>query len=54
MNKDPEESHEEGCGCCGGTAGADHTCPAKIELWGDSETKCNCCEECASFCSDDI
>lgn len=32
----------------------DHSCPFKREINDDSESMCNCCEECTQECADDI
>jgi len=39
---------------CGADADQDHTCPYREELNGDSETLCNCCENCRRACLMDI
>ena len=31
-----------------------HICPYKEDIDGDSETRCNCCEECLDNCVGDI
>lgn len=31
-----------------------HLCPYAMELGGDYETLCNCCEECECQCAMDI
>ena len=31
-----------------------HTCPFKVEIWGDTSTKCNCCSGCRGECADDV
>lgn len=31
-----------------------HPCPYQEELYGDSETLCNCCDDCAHECALDI
>ncbi len=32
----------------------DHTCPYAEDIGDDSETLCNCCEECEGECARDI
>lgn len=45
---------------CGGARGCknpsaeDHTCPFSEEINGDSETLCNCCDDCTHECAMDI
>lgn len=42
------------CSACGeNPADEPHPCPYAEELNGD-ETECDCCEECAAICADDI
>ena len=31
-----------------------HICPYKAEIECDEETLCNCCDDCAHECADDI
>lgn len=31
-----------------------HLCPYLEDIEGDAETLCDCCDECARECSDDI
>lgn len=31
-----------------------HTCPFKEDIHGDYDALCNCCEDCADHCRDDI
>jgi len=32
----------------------EHTCPFAEEIYGDTTTLCNCCDECAYQCAMDI
>lgn len=41
------------CGC-GNDGESSHTCPFKEEINGDSETECNCCDDCKHQCAMDI
>jgi len=31
-----------------------HTCPYAAEIFGDHDSLCDCCEECANECAMDI
>lgn len=31
-----------------------HTCPYREDIHNDSETLCNCCEDCTQSCAEDI
>ena len=31
-----------------------HSCPYKLELYDDRESKCNCCEHCSNECAWDV
>ena len=43
------------CGCCGNQQKQElHACPRLMELDGDYESLCDCCESCESNCADDI
>lgn len=46
---DPENKCE-----CGNETSSLHSCPYKIDIYGDYETQCNCCEYCRSECLNDI
>ena len=39
---------------CGDPSIEEHTCPFSEEIHGDSETMCNCCDECTYQCAMDI
>lgn len=39
---------------CGNEGEAEHCCPYKEDIHGDSETLCNCCSECQHQCAMDI
>ena len=48
-----EEKCESGFDC--GNDGTEaHTCPYAEEINDDYETSCNCCEDCAGECADNI
>lgn len=50
---EPEEN--ELCQKCKeGAAQLMHLCPCLHELNDDTETLCNCCEECQNDCSEEI
>ena len=43
------------CQTCGeNEAQEPHTCPYAEEIYNDSETLCNCCDECSHECAMDI
>lgn len=45
----------EKCQQCGRpVSGEAHTCPYKEDIHDDSETLCNCCDDCAYECAMDI
>ena len=31
-----------------------HTCPYQVDMFGDTETLCNCCHECEGNCCQDV
>lgn len=39
---------------CGAEGKELHTCPYNEDINDDSETKCNCCDDCMQQCCDDI
>jgi hypothetical protein len=39
---------------CGKAATEDHTCPYAEDINNDSESLCNCCDDCANECAMDI
>lgn len=39
---------------CGNPAEDLHTCPYSEDIYGDSETLCNCCDDCEHNCLMDI
>jgi hypothetical protein len=41
---------EEGKCRCGGKGIELHPCPFKDEIHGDTETLCNCCDDCTQEC----
>jgi hypothetical protein len=49
------ETVTEKCQSCGkNPAQPPHTCPFAEEIHGDSESKCNCCDDCTYQCAMDI
>lgn len=43
------------CDRCGKNPAQEmHPCPFSEEVHGDSETLCDCCEECEGSCADDV
>ena len=40
--------------CHKGAAQSMHTCPYQEEINGDSDTLCDCCEDCEAECCDSI
>ena len=52
-NKSEEDTKNHSCKC-GDTSIEEHTCPFSEEIHGDSETLCNCCDECTYQCAMDI
>jgi len=32
----------------------DHTCPFQVEVHDNTESKCDCCDDCSQECSDDV
>lgn len=43
------------CGVCEiGEANAPHPCPFLEDVGDDSETLCNCCDDCMHQCATDI
>ena len=50
-----EEVTEEKCQSCKkNPAQPKHTCPYAEEIGGDSESMCNCCDDCTYQCAMDI
>ncbi len=47
--KDPNEKCK-----CGNDACEPHPCPYREEIDDDSETLCDCCEECKGECAMDV
>ena len=39
---------------CGKPGTDEHTCPYSEEIGNDFTTLCNCCDQCAGQCADDI
>jgi hypothetical protein len=48
------EQSELCCSCKKNKATEPHTCPYQVDIYGDVETICNCCEDCTAECSQDI
>jgi hypothetical protein len=49
----PQEDSRPHCKC-GDPSIEEHTCPFSEEIHGDSESMCNCCDECTYQCAMDI
>lgn len=41
-------------GCNKNKAEKLHTCPFAVEIYGDREQQCNCCDDCENRCCQDI
>lgn len=39
---------------CGKDGLAEHTCPFKEDVGGDTTTTCNCCKKCTKECKNEI
>ena len=39
---------------CGGVGQEDHVCPFAEDVHGDTQTLCNCCDDCQNECYMDI
>ena len=39
---------------CGNASEEEHTCPFREDIHNDSETLCNCCDDCSYECARDI
>jgi len=39
---------------CGKEGNEEHSCPYNEDVYGDSESVCNCCSDCINICVDDI
>ncbi len=49
----PEPEEESPCQMCGREGLSDHPCPYAEDIYGDSYTLCNCCDDCAYKCAMD-
>lgn len=48
------EPKEDPCERCGGEGESPHPCPYAEDIYGDSDTLCNCCDDCAYQCAMDV
>lgn len=50
----PKAGSDDVCQSCKGEPKDWHPCPFSVDVDGDDETLCNCCDECEDNCADDI